>query len=172
MDRKLKDRPILERLLDAYGPKGLRMAVLRDASSRICSNLNRFAPLLFPEKVEFTAHLSEGNLDFHVTRFDGRTSDIRHMSGAESRLFSLVWLLGVLPLVPESRRCNIVVLDEFEANLDQVTRDLLVNEYLPALNEVVPHVVFLTPNTPPEPGLGRRSLMVVKEGKVSRVEQA
>ena len=172
MDRKLRDRPILERLLDAYGPKGLRMAVLRDASSRICSNLNRFAPLLFPEKMEFSARLSDGNLDFHVTRFDGRTSDIRHMSGAESRLFSLVWLLGVLPLVPESRRCNMVVLDEFEANLDQVTRDLLVNEYLPALNEVVPHVVFLTPNTPPEPGRGRRLLTVVKEGDASTVTAA
>lgn len=169
MDRKLADRPVLSRLADAYGSKGLRLVVLRDAAERICSNLNRFAPLLFPERMEFAVDVSDGRLDIAVTRADGRTSDIRHMSGAESRIFSLVWLLGVLPLVPKSRRCNVAVLDEFEANLDAATRKLLLDEYLPALNEVVPHVVFVTPNDPPEPGHGRRVAVVEKKGRTSTV---
>ena len=171
MDGQLADRAVLSKLMDAYGSKGLRVAVLKDAAGRVCANLNRFAPLLFPERMSFSSEVSAKGVSLLVERADGRTSDIRHMSGAESRMFSLVWLMAVLPMVPASRRCNLVVLDEFEANLDQPTRELLVDEYLPALNEVVDHVVFVTPNPPPEPGHGRRSLMVVKEGEHSTVEE-
>lgn len=169
LDASLEDRPVLSRLSDAYGGRGLRMVVLREAADRICGNINRFAPLLFPERMEFAVDVSEGRLDISVSRSDGRTSDVRHMSGAESRIFSLVWLLGVLPLVPESRRANLVVLDEFEANLDGATRELLLDEYLPALNRVVEHVVFVTPNDPPEPGHGRRVVTVEKDGSRSRL---
>ena len=171
MDAELADAPVLSRLMDAYGSKGLRQVVLKDAADRICGNMNRFAPLLFAERMEFSAEVGSGGIGLLARRSDGRVSDVRHLSGAESRLFSLVWLLGTLPLVPSSRRCNLVVLDEFEANLDRPTREMLVGEYLPALNEVVDHVIFVTPNDPPEPGHGRRVLTVVKDGESSTVKE-
>ena len=99
-------------------------------------------------------------------------SDVRHLSGAESRAFSLLFMLSVLPLIPSNRRTNLCILDEFEAGLDEPTRNLLVSQYLPTLNQIVEHIIFITPNNIPEDkSVNRRTITVVKQGSKSYIEE-
>lgn len=169
VNRKLKDVDLLEALVDAYGQKGLKLLVMQNISQKIEQNLNKYAHLLFPEPFTFSITVDSNIFDISATRSDKRTSDIRFLSGAESRAFSLLWAISILPLIPANRRSNMIVLDEFEAGLDEVTRNLLINEFLPALNEIVPHIVFITPYHY-EPTSARRVITVVKQGQVSKLE--
>lgn len=164
----LSDRELVEKLVDAYGRNGLKLEVLRRAAAAVEDNLNKYSPLLFAERMSFRIVVDENTTDITAVRQNGQASDVRFLSGAESRMFSLLWLIGVLPLIPDSRRVNLAVLDEFESGVDDMTRKMLVDEYLPRLNELVPHVVFVTPGTV-EDGPGRRLVTVVKEKGVSRL---
>ena len=159
----------MEALVDAYGQKGLKLLVMQNISKKIEQNLNKYAHLLFPEAFTFNIVVDSNVFDIFATRSDKRVSDIRFLSGAESRAFSLLWAISILPLIPASRRSNMIILDEFEAGLDEVTRNLLINDFLPALNEIVPHIVFITPYYY-EPTQDRRVVTVVKQGQISKLE--
>ena len=122
--RKLKDVDLLEALVDAYGQKGLKLLVMQNISKKIEQNLNKYAHLLFPEAFTFNIVVDSNVFDIFATRSDKRVSDIRFLSGAESRAFSLLWAISILPLIPASRRSNMIILDEFEAGLDEVTQSV------------------------------------------------
>ena len=166
-----KDSDVLGVLADCYGPKGLRVLAVKNIAQAVQDNLNAMSPYLCPEKMEFELNAAAHNsMEISVERSDGRKSDVRHLSGAESRVFQLLWTAATLPLLPNDRRCNVAVLDEFEAGVDDVTRELMIGEYLPKLNTLVPHILFLSPyETKPE--IGRRVLQVEKRGGISTVKE-
>ena len=170
IDKALTDKPVLDVLADAYGPKGLRLLALKGAAEVLTGNLNRLSGILFPDNMEFHINVDVNQMDITAVRSDGRASDVRHLSGAESRMFSLIWMAAMLPMIPDNRRCNLVVLDEFEANLDEATRQILLKEYLPMLTSIVPHVIFVTPNEI-SPSSKRRVLQVEKRGDTSTVRE-
>ena len=163
----LPDAKVIPALVDAYGAKGLRLMALEGMAAAVSGNINKLTPFLYPERMAFGLSVGENRMDVVATRQDGRFSDVRHLSGAESRVFSLLWLASTLPMMPDSKRCNLVVLDEFEAGLDEVSRSLLVDEYLPKLQTMVPHILFVTPFDP-VPGDGRRVLHGGKIGQEVR----
>ena len=165
---KTKHKKIVDVLVEAYGNKGVKLLVLRNLCTHIADNLNRFAPLLFPETFKFSISVDVNTLNILVDRGGDLVSDIRYLSGAEGRMFSLLWLLSILPILPEKTRSNLVVLDEFEAGVDKTTREMIFDEYLPELNKIVEHIVFITPNEV-EPKRGRKVLVAVKEGSTSEL---
>ena len=164
------DAALLETLAECYGPKGLRVLAVRAVAKALEENLNDHAPHLCPDGMKFSLSADAGSMSIEATRQDGRTSDVRHLSGAETRMFQLLWTAAVLPLLPSSRRCNVLVLDEFEAGVDAATRSLMSNEYLPRLARMVPHVLFISPYDV-EPDEGRRILQVKRKGGRSIVEE-
>ena len=169
IDKKLSDKSIFEALIKAYGSKGIKLMIMNNIANMIVKNMNRFSPLLFLEPFVFKVNVNENIFDIIVIRKDGTTSDIRYLSGAETRLFSLLWLISVLPLIPDNRRMNIVILDEFEAGMDNVTRDLIIDKFLFNLNTIVPHIIFISPFLIPE-AQGRRVLTTIKKGKRIRLK--
>ena len=171
LDTGAKDAKLLDFLVECYGPKGLRVAAVRNTAKAIEDNLNDMSPYLCPEPMEFALDAGPNSMDVRVSRSDGRESDVRHLSGAESRMFQLLWTAAVLPLLPDGRRCNVAVLDEFESGLDVATRGLLMDEYLPKLSKLVPHVLFISPYDV-DPDNGRRVLQVEKKGRRSWVTEA
>ena len=165
-----KDAPLLDLLAECYGPKGLRVLAIRNIAGALQDNMNAMASHLCPERMEFSLDASLNSMNVSVVRADGRTSDARHLSGAESRVFQLLYTASVLPLLPSHRRCNVAVLDEFEAGVDETTRQMMVDEYLPRLCGLVPHVIFLSPYEI-TPDVGRRILRVEKRGGRSVVKE-
>jgi DNA repair exonuclease SbcCD ATPase subunit len=81
-----------------------------------------------------------------VSRRNGASSDVRYFSGAESRLFAIVFLLAILPMIPDSRRTNILILDEPTANMDDAALEIFRDVLLPQLQKIVPSVIVVSPN--------------------------
>ncbi len=160
------DKKILEVLIKAYSSKGLKTIVANRICALLQSNLNLYRPLIFVEPFTFAIHASETGLAIRVDRGNGIESDVRNLSGAESNCFALLFLLSLLPLIPDARRLSMVTLDEPTAHCDDVTRRLFLDSYLPALCEVVPHVYVIT-NHPDDHMVGSNEWIIVKRKGVS-----
>ncbi|WYW02162.1 SbcC-like subunit of palindrome specific endonuclease [Pseudomonas phage vB_PpuM-Voja-6] len=162
-----------EAVADAYGKNGVKMSHVDILCQRISSNLNKYSHLLFPEKFEFQIVVAPNTFDVLVKRPTGegpaKVSDALHLSGSEGRSFQLLWLISVLPFLPAERRYNVAILDEMEATMDEPSRELMIRDFLPVLNKIIPHIVFISPNSDNTPGHNYRHLEVVKKGKTSTV---
>lgn len=164
---ELEDKRVLETLVKAYSPKGLKTYAANLICSLIQSNLNLYRPLIFAEPFTFTAEATSTGLSIKVDRGRGsEISDVRSLSGAESDCFCLLFLLSLLPLIPDARRVSMVTLDEPTAHCDEATRRLFIESYLPALCEVVPHVYVIT-NHPDDNAVGATEMLVRKKNGVS-----
>lgn len=167
--KNLKDWPIFEALIKAYGNKGIKIFVMQNIAGKIMENMNKYSHLLFPEPMKFTCEVDINKFNITATRGDGTESDVRDLSGGESISFALLWMGAVLPLIPENRRSSMVILDEFEAGVDEVTRSMIIEDYLPQLNTVVDHIMFITPNSPRQIP-NSRVVTCIKSGKTTTLE--
>ena len=141
---------------------------MSDLGKALEDNLNSFAPMVYSEDIRFEVQASSSGLPILYERSDV-LRDIRCLSGAESRLFSMLCMLSLMPLLPEKQRTNLLVLDEPDVNMDDVHAHRLRETLVPAMTEIVPHVIVVTPNQHDWPGA--RQHEVVKDGNGSRLER-
>ena len=166
---KAEDIPVLKALLEVYSNKGLKKLMIQRYASVIQEQLNKFRSILFSEDFSFELIY---DTQFHVLvhrKYGKRvvTSDVRKLSGAEGRGFTLLLLLATLTLIPRSRRLNFLVLDEADSNMGP---DMLKNfqRFIPVLNKVIPHIVVVTPK-PDVDYTGARYFTVVKQNGRSKL---
>ncbi len=163
----LEDLPVYELLHKAYSAQGIKQLITASLCKTLEKNINSYAKHVFEEGFKFHIDVSGAKFDFMVTRRNGTACDVRYFSGAESRLFAVVFLLSLLPMIPASRRANILILDEPTANMDQPLVDTFRDVLLPKLARIVPSLVIVTPDHTLVPQ-GARVFTVVKErGKSS-----
>lgn len=135
---------ILSSLRKAFGAKGIRRQRVAQIGLAIEDSLNSYAKMLFDFPIKFQLVITDTKFQILAHR-NGIISDVRSLSGAESRYFSLLTLVALLPFCPLSQRVDIVILDEIEANLDESFRQRYVSIFLPELLKVVPKVLIVTP---------------------------
>ena len=140
------DKQILDVLLRAYSSKGLKTLVAGQICALLESNLNFYRGLIFVEPFSFSVTATEAGLAINVDRGNGMVSDVRNLSGAESNCFRLLFIISLLPLIPSDRRLNMIVLDEPTSHMHSVTRQIFVERFLPALQDVIPHIYVITPH--------------------------
>lgn len=143
---KTKDKSIIDSLVAAYSPKGLRNIALSSITTMLQQYINTFSDLLYGENMSFSITATKSGVSAMVTRPNKKVSDIRMLSGSESNCFSLLFMLSVLAMTPSIRRTNFVVLDEMDSHMDRVTKLRFYNNYLPVLKTVVDNVFVITPN--------------------------
>jgi len=159
---------LIEVLLKAYGAKGLRTIVANEICGLIETNLNHYRGLVFAEPFVFSVRASELGLSIIVDRGNGKISDVRTLSGAESNFFRMLFVLSVLPLLPSDRRTNFLVLDEPTSHADEVSRMIFRERFLPAIQQIVPHTFIITPHA--DDFLpGSKEWLVKKQNGVSEV---
>lgn len=167
----LSDLPVLKLLEQTYSDKGLKHFSLQRICKQVESNLNLCAPLLFSEPIKFQFKLDATNLHILAVRqFQGsmKTVDVRRLSAAESAAFNELLPMAMLPLLPASRRLNVMILDEPTAHMDEPGIELFCTKFLPRLLRIVPHVIVMSP-TPLPIGIDHRKVTVVREGGVSQL---
>lgn len=163
----LKDLKLYEAMADAYSTAGFKHLLIKKIAQMVERNMNHYAKFLYQEQYTFELRVNTNAFDALVTR-KGGLSDIRRMSGAESRIFSLLFALSILPFIPKERRFNFMILDEPGENLDagmlQIFRDVL----LPELAKIIPSVVVISPKDEFVTA-STRLVTVVKQGAHSRL---
>ena len=139
-----EDLKALEALKQAFGNSGLRLQKLNEAGSILAAKLTETGSMMFDSDYSFDIDIAPRKMDITIHR-KGKSGDLSSMSGSETRIWGMIFPLAVMQTLPNSLRCDTVVCDELEANLDQHIRDRYSKEYLPALNKIVPKVVVVTP---------------------------
>jgi DNA repair exonuclease SbcCD ATPase subunit len=142
----LEDKRLFETLSKAYSTKGLKTIVANQICGLLEQNLNAYSNLIFNEPFSFSVVAQDSGLSMVVDRGNGHVSDVRSLSGAESNAFRMLFVLSLLPLLPDERRVNTLTLDEPCSHMDEISRTKFLNIFLPALAEVVPHIYVITPN--------------------------
>jgi len=164
---QLQDREALDALMEATSKTGIRIPILQHIAEILSTNMNNRAYLLFPEKTRFKMVVTEGSLDILVKRSSGAVCSVRNLSGAQKRMFVLLFLIARLPLIPRSKRSNLLILDEPTANLDPISQELFI-QFLPVLNTVIPSIIVITPTT--EEYNASREYVIVKSKGTSMLK--
>jgi DNA repair exonuclease SbcCD ATPase subunit len=170
LKKEVRDLPVYELLQRAYSNKGIKQLIIASLCKTLEKNLNKFAKFTFEEGFQFKIVIEANNFDIMVIRKTGEACDIRNFSGAESRLFALVFLLALLPMIPASRRCNLLILDEPTANMDTPLLEKFRDVLVPLLSKIVPSILIVSPNHEIVPQQAR-VLTVVKKGNVATLEE-
>lgn len=168
---KTKNIKIYEALRKAFGPKGLRKIKTVFFASKLQHNLNKYANLIYGEPIRFQINVSQTKLDILAER-NGKITDIRSLSGAESTCFTLLMIICILPFIRSADRFNIIALDEIESGLDAAAKSRFIEKYLPALQQIVPHIWIISPQSEQAFYVpNAHKLTVVKKNKISALKE-
>ena len=167
---QLKDEEPLRLLVQGYQDKNLKKMAIESISVRLMQLVNKYAKIIFPE--DYTFEFQWGTqISLLVHRKYGKrtlTSDVRKLSGAESKLFTIILVLALLAFVPAHKRCSLLILDEPSANLSREMTSSL-EELLPVLLTLIPSIILITPKE--EIYEGARTFTVVKRNGISTIEE-
>lgn len=135
---------VTAKLAKVFHAKGFRLEKIKYFTQVFESTLNRYAGFLFMEPFSFHISVEKRDLQIIATRA-GKSSDVRYLSGSESRCFQLLCLISILSLLPSNKKANICVLDEMDAGCDESTTQMFYESFLPELRNIVPSITVITP---------------------------
>lgn len=168
---ELKDLKVLEALIKAYSSKGLKIGIMKKIATLVEANLNLYRPLIFAEPFKFSISITENKFDVIVDRSKSGAqnkliSDVSKLSGAEGTCFILLLLLSILPLIPQRKRTDTIILDEMTALLGPPLKNIFYTKFLPMLATIVSKVVCIITDTD-IPLNDARIYTIQKKGKES-----
>ena len=166
LEEMTKRQQQLEIILEGYADKAMKRMAIESISTHLMASVNKYAALVF-ENYSFE-FIWGTQIQLIVHRPEG-SSDVRMLSGAESILFTIILILSLLTFVPQSKRLNLLILDEPTASFSDVTQELFL-KLLPHINLVIPSVLIITPKTTFKIA-GARNFTVVKTAKGSVIKE-
>lgn len=144
---KLADEPALRALVNGYSDKQMKKMAIQAISEHLMATVNRYARMVFPEDFRFEFQWEANKVGIIVHRKLNKKivpSDVRRLSGAESKFFTIVLALSLLAYVPKRKRCNVMFMDEPTANMSDENIKTF-QEFLPVVNSLIPSIVIITP---------------------------
>src|SRR5690606_30805286 len=98
---------------------GMKRMAIEAVSNLLAQQLNKYSPLVFPNRYQFSIQWDKSKLSILCHRPEGKVkvTDVRKLSGAESRLFTYLLVFAQLQFVPKGQRSNLMVLDEPTTNM-------------------------------------------------------
>lgn len=154
----------LEALLAGYDDKAMKKLVVQALSSRLEQQISKYTSALFPN-FKFQLKWDSINVEFQVHRhYPDRvdTTDVRRLSGAETKLFTIALVMALMAFVPSEKRSSMIVLDEPCANMGPANIQKFQN-LLPALNKMFPSIIIVTPKV--EERHGGKEFSICKDGR-------
>lgn len=162
---KLKDEPLLKSLIEIFSDKVIKKTMVTQISAKLCELLNHYSSLVFDQDYKFNL-IWDTQLQLICTRTVGKqqlTSDVRKLSGAESKLFTIILVLSLLSFIDPLKRPKTIILDEPTANLSNETTQAFI-KLLQLLKQVVPSIVVITPRDDVYPDSRCYTVVRTKEG--------
>ena len=143
---ELADYPIVEELANIFSDNVIKKAMVQQISTKLCDLLNYYSSLVFDSPYTFSL-VWDSQIQLICERRVGRqtlVSDVRKLSGAESKLFTVILVLSLLSLMPASKRPQLMLMDEPTANMSQETTQAFM-KLLTIMQKIVPCLVIITP---------------------------
>lgn len=165
LKEQLADEPWLTKLIEIFSDKQMKRAMVQQISQKLCQLMNKYAALVFNQDYRFEL-IWDTQLHLLCTRRVGKqvlTSDVRKLSGAESKLFTIILVLSLLSFVPSDKRPKVMILDEPSANFSAETTQAFI-KLLSVLKQVVPCIVIITPRDDIYPESTPYTVVRTKEG--------
>jgi DNA repair exonuclease SbcCD ATPase subunit len=134
----------LELLVSAYAEKAVKKMAIEAISQRLMAQVNKYAPLVFHDYHFDFVWDSQISIRVHRPGADEPT-DVRKLSGAESKLFTLIFVLAQLMFVPKNKRLSLLILDEPMASFSEETSELF-QKLLPHILQLIPSILVVTPD--------------------------
>lgn len=162
---ELKDEPYLKKLVEIFSDKKMKRVMVQQISEKLCQLMNKYSALVFNQEYTFEL-IWDSQLQLLCTRRVGKqklTSDVRKLSGAESKLFTIILVLSLLSFVPSAKRPSVMILDEPSANFSAETTQAFI-KLLDVLKQVVPSIVIITPRDDVYPDSMPYTIVRTKEG--------
>lgn len=147
----------------------MKKAMVQQISVKLCELLNYYASLVFEQPYTFSL-VWDSQIQLICERRVGKqslVSDVRKLSGAESKLFTVILVLSLLSFIPMEKRPSLMLLDEPTANMSAETTQAFM-KLLVMLQKVVPCIVVITPRNDVYPE--SRPFTVVRDQSGSRIE--
>lgn len=139
---KMQEEQALQLLLEGYADKNVKRLIIEAISSHLMETVNYYAQFVFDNyKFEF---IWGTQIQILVHRPKLGTTDVRKLSGAQSKLFTLILVLSLLKFVPSNKRLSMLIMDEPTASFHDKTIDQF-HKLLPHLNQIIPSIVVITP---------------------------
>jgi len=135
---KIKNRlQLLDVLYVAYGDKGLKLKQITNLCKKLVERLGAYSHLMFQERnIKFSQNTEKENFDIVAVRnYAGKEKqiDISEFSGGERKRLVPGLVLAQRDLLPNTKKTNLLLLDELDANLDPIAKQAFVNNLLPLL---------------------------------------
>lgn len=146
MQEQLKDVKPLEHLVDLFQDKTLKKRIVQIIGNRLMTLVNKYAAVVFTEDYKFSLEWESSQINLICKRKAGSkelVSDVRKLSGAESRLFTLILVLALLSFVPQNKRPNLLILDEPDSNFSNETTQSFI-KLMSLLSQVIESIVVIT----------------------------
>ena len=169
LKKELADYPIVEELANIFSDNVMKKAMVQQISVKLCELLNYYASLVFEQPYTFSL-VWDSQIQLICERRVGKqslVSDVRKLSGAESKLFTVILVLSLLSFIPMEKRPSLMLLDEPTANMSAETTQAFM-KLLVMLQKVVPCIVVITPRNDVYPE--SRPFTVVRDQSGSRIE--
>jgi len=136
-----KNKDFLTNLVFAYSNKGLkgkRIALILEA---LKSKLKEYTSILFSEKdISFDIVGDSNKFSIFCIRKDDKGNvvskyDVRSLSGGEKARFVLAIVFALDDITSPTMKVNFKVLDEIDAKLDSIGKQILIEKFIPMLRE-------------------------------------
>lgn len=168
MKKLLEDEEPLQHLVKGYQNKNLKKMAIEAISEHLMDRVNKYAQEVMPERFVFS-FVWDTQIRMLVHRPNGKTSDVRSLSGAESTFFTLVLVCALLAFVPDSKRVNVLILDEPAARLSDELKETF-KKLVAQLNQLIPSIYVITPHQETYDGAHYITVVKAKDGSSSIVE--
>lgn len=170
MSNQLEDVKPLEYLVELFQDKTLKKKIIQIIGNRLMQIVNKYAAVVFNEDYKFSLEWESSQINILCTRKAGKselTSDVRKLSGAESRLFTLILILALLSFVPSNKRPNLLLLDEPDSAMSNETAEAFY-KIIKVLSNAIESIVIITvkDNTYPD----TQCYTIVRDGTSKIVE--
>ena len=144
LEKSLADKEVLQALSLAYSAKGIRLLQIQSLAEAYIQTMNQFSTHIYSMPVKFSAEVGPGMFNIMCER--GKLhSDVKYLSGAESRQFLALSALTFCSLMPNHLRSNLLILDEIESGSSPVNVKKFANDFLVFARDYVQNIVVITP---------------------------
>lgn len=165
MKTQLEDVKPLEYLVELFQDKTLKKKIVQTIGNRLMQLVNKYAALIFNEDYHFELEWQASQINIICKRKAGKReliSDVRKLSGAESRLFTLILVLSLMSFIPTAKRPNLLILDEPEANFSAETTAQFY-KLIQIIEQAIESIIIITTKTD-DVYAGSRCYTIVRDG--------